>query len=84
LPVKLRLMEVLSKLIGLFLKLSPRVQRIIVMCISLAAAAAVVVGIIVALAGVFLIMSAAATAAGTSLGALLATAGIYGVSFSSS
>jgi TP901 family phage tail tape measure protein len=72
-PAKMRLMEVLSKLLNWFNNLSPSVQRLIIKVASFAAVGAVVLGVLVAVVGLFLTMAGAAALAGTSLTAIAVT-----------
>lgn len=58
-PVKLRLVEILSKMLSWWERLSPSVQKLIVKIVLISSVAAVLVGIVTAVAGVMLILSGA-------------------------
>lgn len=75
LPIKLKLIDALSKLLGMWNSLNPRVQKFIVYAIAIASAVAVVVGIVMSVVGVFLMLGAAAAMAGVSLGAIVLIGG---------
>lgn len=70
LPVKMKLVEILSKILNAFNNLSPQVKDFIVKFLMIATVVATVVGIIMTIVGLFLAFSAAAALAGTSLGAI--------------
>jgi TP901 family phage tail tape measure protein len=76
LPIKMKIVEVLTSIFDWFTKLSPTTQEWIVKIAALASALAIIVGTIMAVVGVFIMISAAAAIAGISLGAVAATAGI--------
>ena len=70
LPAKLKLIELLSRVLNAFNNLSPGVKRIIAVIGVLAATFSVIVGAVLMVAGMFLMLQGAALLAGTSLAAL--------------
>lgn len=70
LPIKMKLVEILTKILNAFNNLSPGVKDFIVKFLMIATVVATVVGIIMTIVGLFLAFSAAAALAGTSLGAI--------------
>lgn len=71
-PVKLKLAQVLLTLLTRFNNLSDRTKGIIVKFALFATTAAILVGLVAAIAGTFMMFSAAATLAGISLGTVAA------------
>jgi TP901 family phage tail tape measure protein len=66
-PIKLKLMEAISKLLGWWNDLSPGVQKAIVIFAVASSAIAVLVGIVIMLAGAFIMMAAAVVIADVAL-----------------
>jgi trimeric autotransporter adhesin len=73
LPIKLKIVDVLGQIFNWFNKLSPTTQKWLVIITMVGAALLIVIGVVTAAVGLFMMMSAAATLAGTSL---LAISGI--------
>jgi TP901 family phage tail tape measure protein len=71
LPMKLKLLEVLSKLLGWWENLSPTVQKVIIIFAAAASGLAVLIGIITMVAGVILVLNGALILFGTTLAAVL-------------
>lgn len=72
LPVKMQLIEALTRLVDWFNQLSPGMQDFIIKGAAIFAVLLIVVGVLMAVAGTFLMFSAAATLAGVSLGTVAA------------
>lgn len=70
-PAKLKLVEILTKLLGWWEKLAPSTQRLIVKIIAISAAVAVLLGIFISITGVVLLFMGAIALAGPALGTVL-------------
>lgn len=77
-PVKLRLVEILSRMLTWWNNLSPATQKFIVKIIAVSAALAVLIGVIVAIVGVITMFAGAVALAGGA-GALAGIIGIIGL-----
>jgi TP901 family phage tail tape measure protein len=76
LPIKMFIVDGISKLMAMFENLSPSMQKTIVIFLAITAAVAVLAGVIVAIAGVVLMFQGALALAGTTAAAFLAPIGI--------
>jgi len=76
LPVLIKLIGGISRLLAAWNSLNPTVKRFIGWALLITSVLLVVIGIVMTLTGVFILMSAAAVAAGTTLGAVAATVAI--------
>lgn len=75
LPVKLKLAEILMKLFDAFNNLSPGMKDFIVKAAMIGTTVMLIVGVLMAIIGTFLMFSAAATMAGVGLGTIAAVVG---------
>lgn len=71
LPIKMKIVEVLTQLFQWFTNLSPTTQEWIIKIAALSIGLAIVVGIILAVVGTFMMLAATAAIMGTSLAAVL-------------
>lgn len=70
-PVKVRLAEAISAVLDAWARLGPKAQKVIVMVLAAVGVFSALLGIVLMVAGVWLLLSAAATIAGVSLGAVI-------------
>jgi TP901 family phage tail tape measure protein len=70
-PAKMKLIDVLLKLLNAWDKLNPGVQKFIIRFLALASVVATVIGVVIALTGVIIMFSAAAALAGTTIAAVM-------------
>lgn len=71
LPVLVQLIGALSKLLGIWQGLNPHVRRFLGWTIAIGAILALIVGVVVAVTGAFVLLAAAAAASGIGLAALI-------------
>lgn len=67
-PIKMRMVEILTQILDWFNNLSPATQEWIVKIIALSSALAIIVGVVGAIVGGFMMFAAAATLLGVSIG----------------
>lgn len=75
-PIKLALIDVLSRIVGWFSKLNPHVKKMIAYGLALASALALVLGIVISLVGTFILFNAALQFTEISLLAIMGTIGL--------